>query len=368
MKNKPIIILTAFLLILSTAAAVVGYLEKDKVKTDEPAKEEEKITYEYYLDDVLQDTMPNNMVTDEEGNTVNSGKYIFSRYQCDNNVSGNFDSDAWTFTPSEVKNATCKLYFAASSYEVSLTISNGIYEGDNPVIVSRDTDAQIEIKPSEGYEYLAVSCNNGKIPTYDVSTNTLSISSVMEDVACKIDFDVKKLKMNVVVKNGKENTTETVNYGESVSAVVQPNSGYDNPKIECTKNQKAEFKDNELTIEKLTDNTTCTVTFNKIKPTTYKFTITLPEKNKVTVTDENGVDKEENIVTISTGNTETNIEEGKDATFSLKVLDGYTMKLDCNGITPSKELKDEADKNITNYTFLNISKNVTCKVTATKNE
>ena len=368
MKNKPIIILTAFLLVISVAASVLGYMESTKKSNVVPPKQEEKITYEYYLDDILQTTMPDNMITDEEGNRVSGDLYVFARYQCDNNVSGTFNNDTWTFEPSEIKNATCKIYFAKSYYEIALTITNGVYEEENPKKVARESDASLQIVPSEGYEYSEVSCNNNKTATYDVSTNTLNISSVMEDVACKIDFEIKKLKMNLTVKNGKENTTETANYGESVSVVVQPNSGYENPKIECTNNQKATFEDNKLVIEKLTDNTNCTVTFSKTKPKTYKFKINLPENNTTTITDDAGNEKQENIVTITTGNTETTYEEGTDASFSLKVLDGYSLKLDCNGVYPSKELKDEADKNITNYTFLKITKDVTCKVTTTKND
>ena len=368
MKNKPIIIVTALLLIISVAASGVGYMESAKKKDVVPPKPEEKITYEYYLDDILQDAIPNNMTTDENGNQVSSNTYVFTRYQCDNNITGNFNTDTWTFEPSEIKNATCKLYFAQSNYEISLTITNGVYEEENPKIVARESDAALQIVPSEGYEFSEVTCNNNKTATYDVSTNTLNISSIMENVACKVDFEIKKLKMNVTVKNGKENTTETANYGDSVSAVVQPNSGYENPKIECTNDQKATFEDNKLVIEKLTNNTTCTVTFSKIKPKTFKFKINLPDNNTVTVTDENGVEKEENIVTITNGNTETSYEDGTDASFSLKILDGYSLKLDCGGVYPSKELIDEVDKNITNYTFLKITKDVTCKVTATKKD
>ena len=367
MNNKPVIILTSFLLVVSSAAAGLGFYQSKKPKNIEPIKPEEKITYEYYLDDVLQTEMPNNISTDENGNTINTNTYVFSRFVCDQNISINFDNENWTFTPSEEKTATCKLYFAQSYYDVTLAVSNGVYEGENPSKVQRDTDASLLIVPSEGYEYKDVSCSNNKTANYDMSSNTLNIRTIMENVACKIDFEIKKLKMNVTVKNGKENTTETVNYGESVSVVIEPNSGYESPKITCTNNQTAVFKDNKLTIDKLTDNTNCTVTFNKIKPKTYKMTITLPKDNVKTITDESGIEKSENIVTIVNGSTETNYEEGKDAVFSLKVLDGYTLKLDCGGVVPSKELQDEADNQVTNYTFLKIDKDISCNVSISEN-
>ena len=83
--------------------------------------------------------------------------------------------------------------------------------------------------------------------------------------------------MDLNVKNGQGSTTENAKYGESVSAVVEANEGYDSPKIECTNNQEPTLENNRLTIEKLTDNTTCTVTFNKVKETKYKLTINVSE-------------------------------------------------------------------------------------------
>ncbi|UKI57209.1 MAG: hypothetical protein L6V81_07480 [Clostridium sp.] len=44
--------------------------------------------------------------------------------------------------------------------------------------------------------------------------------------------------MDVTVVNGKGTTTETAKYGESISAIVEPNEGYQNPKLECTNDQK----------------------------------------------------------------------------------------------------------------------------------
>ena len=55
MKNKGLIAFIAFLFLLSTAATVIGYTESKKTPEEKPQeKEKDTITYEYYLEDVLQ--------------------------------------------------------------------------------------------------------------------------------------------------------------------------------------------------------------------------------------------------------------------------------------------------------------------------
>lgn len=348
MKNKPAIFITAFLFALSAAGASFGYIEnKNRSEVVNPPVKEEKINYEYYLEDVLQESIPNNIITDEEGNQTNQNLYAFSRYQCDNNINGNFDEENWQFIPNEVKNGTCKIYFVKTSYQVTITATNGIVEGDNPAVVARESDGNFTVKPNEGYEYKEVICANGKMANYDLSSNTLSVNAIMEDIACKIDFEIKNLKMDLTVKNGKGNTTENANYGESVSAVVQAENGYESPTIKCTNNQTATFSDNKISIAKLTDNTSCTVTFNKVAPTLYKLVINLPES-----------------VDITAGSKEQNIESGKDGKFSLVPHDGYSMDVKCD-VVPSSALKDQDGKTM-NYTFIGVNKNITCNVTATQ--
>ena len=58
---------------------------------------------------------------------------------------------------------------------------------------------------------------------------------------------------------------------------------------------------------------------------------------------------------------------GKDGKFTLKPAEGYEISLSCSdSVKPSKE-EPEEDGSIT-YTFLSMSKNVTCSVTATEKQ
>jgi hypothetical protein len=139
---------------------------------------------------------------------------------------------------------------------------------------------------------------------------------------------------------------ERANYGESISAIVEPNEGYEKPTISCTNNQEYTYENNNFSIPKITDNTKCTVTFKKTPIVKYKLMLK---------------DISENIKIIS-GSTEQSVVAGKDGKFTLKADEGYEIELDCGGIQPSKT-DTEADGSLT-YTFLEVNKDITCNVNA----
>ncbi len=342
MNKKPIIIIV-LLLIISTICGTYGFL-LSKNNPNSNIDNKPKVAYEYYLEDELVSEMPSK--TDENGNN-----YEFSKFVCDNNMSLDFDTEAWTYTVANEKDGTCRLYFVKGSYLVEITATNGLVNGEelsHSFTVVRGTDEQFSVVPNEGYEYDGeITCSNDKEAIYDISTNTVNSNSISEDVACKINFNKRKLKLDIVVKNGTGNTTENKEYGESVSVIVQPNEGFEKPTITCTNKQEYTYESNKLTIAKLTDNSVCTVTFAKKATVTYNLVINnLPEQVKITA-----------------GNKTQSILAGKDGKFSLKADPGYQISLDCNGVKPSNE-KIDPDGSIT-YTFLSVSRNITCNVTAT---
>ncbi len=347
MNNKLITMILAVLFIISTVCGTLGYVNKDKTPdtpvTPEPIKEE--TTYEFYLEEQLVAEMPTN--TEEE-------KYEFSKSLCDNNMQLTFDNESWTYIVDQEKTGVCRLYFVKAQYDVTLTVTNGLINGtdaSNVFKVDRLTDGQFNIIPNEGYEYTKnATCSNDKEALFDKSTNTLTITSVSEDVACKIDFEKRSLKVDINVQNGKGTTSEFKEYGETFTAVVQPDDGFEKAKIECSNKQEFTYADNKLTIQKLTNDTVCNVTFLKAPAVTYNLQINdLPEQ-----------------VIITAGNTLQTIIAGKDGKFSIKVEEGYDVNLDCGGIKPSDVLV-EPDGVIT-YTFLGVSSNITCQLTVTPKE
>ena len=175
--KKILIVILSICFLLTSAGSIYGYIEhKNRIVT--PVNQDNNlITYEYYLENEKVDSMPSNYV---DGDI----KYIFSKYQCTNNLSGTFDINVWKFTPSEDKQAECKLYFVKSLYNVTITATNGTVQNDNDgkFTVVRENDGQFTVVPNEGYKFKNVVCSNDSEAIYDISTKTLKVSSVMSDI------------------------------------------------------------------------------------------------------------------------------------------------------------------------------------------
>ena len=74
-------------------------------------------------------------------------------------------------------------------------------------------------------------------------------------------WELNKYEVNVVVQNGTINdeSTKTINYNEDGIFNITPNIENALGIVTCTNNQKGTFKDNQVTIKNITNNTTCTV-------------------------------------------------------------------------------------------------------------
>ena len=347
MKNQGLFIVLVILFLLSSAGAIIGYIERNKENepTIDPGTTA-KITYVYYLEDQEVEEMPTNILeVDENGNEVENILYEYSSHTCTNKIEGTFDTESWSFKPNEVKDGTCKIYFVKAKYEVTFTATNGAVSEENEKYVPRGETGTFTIIPTEGYEFENISCTDEKEATWDPETNKITLNTVMKDVACKIDFKIKTLEMNVTVKNGKGSTTETANYGESISAIVTANTGFENPTIKCTNDQTATYEDNELTIYKITDNTTCTVTFKAVPIEEFNLSISdIPDT-----------------ITVVQGSVTQKVKKNEAGSFTLKAEDGYEIDtVSCGDIVPT--ITDET--NGKKYTFNDITKNITCTVTA----
>ncbi len=347
MKSKGLKILLIFLVLLTGSMGMVGYMQSKKQQTNKPIEDINKITYEYYLEDELQEKMPINMpnATDENGNNIISEPtYQFSRFTCTNDLTGDFDVDNWKFIPKENKTSTCKLYFVKSNYTITLTITNGIEDENNQKTIQREKDGKFIIKPNEGYIFKAAMCSDNKEGSWDESTNTFTLNAIMKDITCKIDFEIKNLEADITVVNGKGNTTEKANYGESITAVIEPNFGYEKAKIDCTNNQTGIFSSNKFTISKLTDNTKCTITFEKTPVVKHTINVIIADNTKYS---------------ILSGSESISVDNGNTGTFSIKSLDGSEPTISCT-INPSRD--NIIDSNTYKYTFLNVKSDITCNI------
>ena len=346
MKNKVLILILSVLLVISSSASAIGIIEHNKKDEEvKPEVKKKEITYEYYLEDSLVNEIPNKE-TDDDGNEL----YKFSKYQCDNNVTGTFNEEEWTFTPDEVKAATCKIYFVKTFYDVDITVSNAKVDENNPKTIEREGDGVFYIIPNDGYEFSEVTCANNKEVKYDPSSNKLTINAISEDVACKVDFEIKASEIY---------PTERRSYGDSISLIVTPNSEYklkNEKKLTCTNDQTATFdeKNNTLTISKLTSDTACTIEFEK-EIVKYKLTLTLDGvklTNGTLETDVLAKDSKEIIVEIDDGFEIT--EEAKSKSISCE-----------NNVRPDITI---IDTKTVKYFFGSITSNTKCSIKATKKE
>jgi hypothetical protein len=318
---------------------------KTPVVKPEP-KEKVKVAYVYYLEDEKVDTIPTNITTtDENGETTTEILYKFLKFSCTNDLTGEFDETEWTFKPAVEKDSTCSLYFVKSKYSVTLTIVSGTASDSNPEYVPREESGEFAITPYEGYEYKDAVCSDDKEVTWDEKRNILLVSAVTKDIMCKVNFSIKTLTAKFTVINGTGNTTESTEYGNSISAIVEAKDGYEKPKVDCTNKQTATFEDNKVTIEKLTNNTECKVTFSAVPVAKHKFTIDLPDE-----------------VAIIDGSTSQELTDGKDFSFTLRVDETYTHTIKCGDMKPSSV--EEIDSYRFKYTFLAVTKDIACEVKA----
>ena len=351
MKNKFAILTVAGLLLLSLSASVIGFVRSNRTINNPnptPTKQKVYVKYEYYLEDKQLDQMPEKeFLLDDEGNETTKVKYEFIKYICTNNLSGEFDVENWEFKTNRTNlESTCKLYFSNTAYKANVSVTNGVAEKDE-LLIDREGSATFKITPAEGYTYKSVTCSNNKETKWDESTKTLTIDVITEDVACKVSFEIMELKVEMTVTNGEGATSEKKKYGESVQLIVTPHDGFNNPEVRCSNDQKGIVQDNKLIIEKLTNNTSCSVIYNKIQPKLYKLKITsIPET-----------------VSITSGSQEQNVEAGKDAKISVKPGENDELGITCED-SSLPNITNNPDGTIT-YAFLNMSKDITCSITAT---
>ena len=358
MKNKLITITLITLFIINISFGIYGlFLNTNKTKdvgnsTNESIKPHiAKIEYKYYLEDEEINEMPkNNIITNEDGTTTIDENYVFSKYECTNDVKGNFDTENWIFNLDNKNNkdSVCNLYFLKAKYEVSFVLTNAIENENNEKLVKRETDGIFKLIPNDGYTFKNAICSNNKEAIWDETTQTLKIIAITKETTCNVDFEKKLLNINIIVKNGTGNTNETIYYGDNKSIIIEPNEGYDNAKIACTNNQTATFENNTLNFEKITNNTECTVTFNKIVMKNHKLIISNPTEI-------------EDFTLIS--DAEQSIETGKDGKIVVRATNGIIPILNCGDTIPTQNELESSDNTKTiEFSFYNMSNDITCQL------
>ncbi len=129
----------------------------------------------------------------------------------------------------------------------------------------------------QSYVFDKITCKNSKnnvVPTFDKNDWKLKINIEEEKIdgnfICDIYFKKQTYNVEVIVKNGTivGETSKSITHGNSATFTVNPSSGYGNPTVTCTNSQKGSISGNIATVSNVTNNTTCTVTYNPFATTT----------------------------------------------------------------------------------------------------
>ncbi len=344
MKNKkPVAILLIALIFVSLSCGVVGLIQKTKGETKAPEEKQYNVLYKYYLDDVEVTEMPRNVVSlssSMASSTINDveKKYAFNTASCTNKVTYKWDEAKWEFIPSNTADSTCKLYFVSTYNELTVEATNATVTPLEDNKIKRGENAVIIIKPTEGYVYDKTTCTNNEVVEWNEEKTELTVKSIYKTTSCKSEFKISKYNVEIIVNNGTGSTKLIdKDYGSKIEANVAASTGYNNPTISCTNNQVGTWTNGVFTIDKLTKETACTISFVAI-PTTTNYTVTMNVGNHGR---------------LATGSTVQTVASGASASFSFASDEGWLLDdPTCTGGT--------AERNGNIITIKDVKSNVEC--------
>lgn len=353
MKNKKgVAIMLGILALASLILGILGFIKSRESNN----QKEYVVTYRYYLNDVEVDAMPTNPTliapegeeeTDPETNDIEK-LYAFHTATCTNKVKGVWDEATWTFTPDNTADSTCKLYFVTTYNTITFEVTNGTLTPMENNKIQRGEDAVVIITPTEGYEYEKSECTNNEIVEWNKEKKELRVKAIYAETTCKVTFKISNFSVEVKVNNGTGATKLEYEYGKKVEVSVLPSAGYSSPEITCTNSQNGRWSNNTFTIEKLTAETTCTLSF-RLTQTPVSYNVILDPSN-------HGVLSSSTPSPIS-------VQSGGSTQFTIIPNEGYTL---------SGQLCDSAAATVNrsgNIIYItNITGNISCTAQYSQNQ
>lgn len=260
-NTKKLIIVTAILFVISLGLGGYGlYLDMFSDK-------EYDISYSYVVNKKLVKNMPGE---DDD--------YEFSKYKCNNGITGRWSETEWKFIPKAESDGKCRLYFVDKQYTAQLIAPDGVtIAGEEKIKVKKDEMAEFAIALAEGVSIKEVTCT--KDQQAEFTKEKITLSELTDDTTCTIVTEDAKYNVEAKAINGKvTGFKQEVVYGQNVIYTVSPKNGYSLDTVSCTNNQTGNWSNGKLTVEKVTNETVCTVRFKASE-----YTVTVKAKNgKVT--------------------------------------------------------------------------------------
>ncbi len=194
--------------------------------------------------------------------------YKFEKVECTNDTPAEWNEENSTLTVSNVtKNTTCEITFSIGEYTINFTANNGIITEESKVVKYGES-ITTTIKPGSDYIYNEVLCTNNQKATYNVETQELTISNVTDNATCTVDFTPNTYTVTLKIVNGTPvEDSKTVRPGGKVSFTFTNNEGYTtaNADITCTNGLIGEISGSLFSVDNVTSNGTCTLTFKAIE-------------------------------------------------------------------------------------------------------
>ena len=235
-------------------------------------------------------------------------------------------------------NTTVSVEFEAippTTYTLSVTASgNGsatysstaIRNNTRSFTVNEGTSATITFSPDDGYRIKTVKVNNS---TVSVSNNQYTISSINSNTTVSVEFEAippTTYTLSVTASgNGSATYSSTairnntrsfsVNEGTSATITFTPDDGYRIKSVKVN-NSTVSVSNNRYTISSINANTTVSVEFEAIPPTTYTLSVTASGNGSATY----------GSTAIRNNTRSFTVNEGTSATITFSPDDGYRIK------------------------------------------
>lgn len=262
-------------------------------------------------------------------------------------------------------------YGGTTTYSLSITSSGSgyvTYSGTTingttkSFTINEGTSATLTFTPNNGYRVGSLKVNNVDYTSY-ISSNKYTINNISKNTTVSVTFEaIPPTTYSLSVTSSGygyvtyssttiNGTTKsfTVNEGTSATLTFTPNSGYRVGSLKINNvDYTSSISNNKYTISNINKNTTVSVTFEAIPPTTYSLSITSSGYGYVTYsgTNINGTTKS------------FTVNEGTSATLTFTPNNGYRVgSLKINNVDYTSSISNNK------YTISNITKNTTVSVT-----
>lgn len=154
--------------------------------------------------------------------------------------------------------------FIKPEYKVNITLVNATSNGKTTIAETLEVeDKEYPISSNKSYfKYKGDMTCTGYYDSINISGNKLIIKGLTSDLKCTIKYTPDNFKVTInannatIDGNGKTFPAET-----NGSIKVTANSGYALSSLSCTNSQSGKYKDGNLVITNITNDTVCTMNF-----------------------------------------------------------------------------------------------------------